>query len=68
MNEVRPQKDYGTFNILDDEEVRQGLKTFSNWPTYPQLYVKGELQGGVDIMQEMHDDGEFGELINEAYT
>ncbi|KAL6074565.1 hypothetical protein STEG23_031041 [Scotinomys teguina] len=43
--------DYETFDILEDEEVRQGLKTFSNWPTYPQLYVRGELVGGLDIVK-----------------
>lgn len=43
--------DYGTFDILQDEEVRQGLKTYSNWPTYPQLYYKGELLGGLDILK-----------------
>uniref|UniRef100_A0A8D1DH29 Glutaredoxin 3 n=1 Tax=Sus scrofa TaxID=9823 RepID=A0A8D1DH29_PIG len=43
--------DYETFDILEDEEVRQGLKTYSNWPTYPQLYVKGELVGGLDIVK-----------------
>lgn len=42
---------FGHFDILEDEEVRQGLKTFSNWPTYPQLYVKGELVGGLDIVK-----------------
>ena len=42
---------FGTFDILSDEEVRQGLKTFSNWPTYPQLYVNGELVGGLDIIK-----------------
>lgn len=41
------------FDILSDEEVRQELKTFSNWPTYPQVYVKGELIGGLDILKEM---------------
>lgn len=45
--------DYDTFDILQDEEVRQGLKEFSEWPTYPQLYVKGELIGGLDIIKEM---------------
>lgn len=45
---------YETFDILTDEEVRQGLKTFSNWPTYPQLYVKGELIGGLDIIKVNH--------------
>ncbi|KAL3688175.1 hypothetical protein R1sor_014484 [Riccia sorocarpa] len=51
--------EYGSFNILADEEVRQGLKTYSNWPTYPQLYVKGELLGGCDIITEMHQSGEL---------
>lgn len=41
---------YDTFDILTDDEVRQGLKTYSNWPTFPQLYVKGELIGGLDIV------------------
>ncbi|CAL1537668.1 unnamed protein product [Lymnaea stagnalis] len=50
---------YTTFDILSDEEVRQGLKTYSNWPTYPQLYVKGELIGGLDIIKEMKDSGEL---------
>uniref|UniRef100_A0A8D0W636 Glutaredoxin 3 n=1 Tax=Sus scrofa TaxID=9823 RepID=A0A8D0W636_PIG len=45
--------DYETFDILEDEEVRQGLKTYSNWPTYPQLYVKGELVGGLDIVKQL---------------
>ncbi|GAB5578888.1 glutaredoxin-3 isoform X1 [Prionailurus iriomotensis] len=51
--------EYETFDILEDEEVRQGLKTFSNWPTYPQLYVKGELVGGLDIVKELKDNGEL---------
>jgi len=42
---------YGHFDILEDEEVRQGLKKFSNWPTYPQLYISGELIGGLDIVK-----------------
>lgn len=46
---------FGSFDVLSDEAVRQGLKTFSNWPTYPQLYVKGELIGGIDIVKEMID-------------
>lgn len=44
---------YETFDILTDEEVRQGLKTYSDWPTYPQVYVKGELIGGLDIIKEL---------------
>jgi len=48
---------FDSFDILQDEEVRQGLKKFSDWPTYPQLYANGELVGGLDIVQEMHTDG-----------
>ncbi|KAL6055144.1 hypothetical protein STEG23_028150 [Scotinomys teguina] len=51
--------DYETFDILEDEEMRQGLKPFSNWPTYPQLYVRGELVGGLDIVKELKDNGEL---------
>jgi glutaredoxin-related protein len=46
-------------DILTDEEVRQGLKTFSNWPTYPQVYVKGNLAGGLDIIKELREGGEL---------
>ena len=45
---------YTTFDILSDDEVRQGLKTYSNWPTYPQLYVKGELMGGLDVIKVIY--------------
>ncbi|KAJ3176631.1 Glutaredoxin 3 [Geranomyces variabilis] len=51
--------EYKTFDILEDDEVRQGLKTYSSWPTYPQLYIKGELVGGVDIVRELIESGEF---------
>jgi len=54
---------FGSFDILSDEEVRQGLKIFSNWPTYPQLYVDGELVGGVDIIQELHTNGELKTML-----
>lgn len=54
---------YETFNILEDEEVRQGLKTYSDWPTYPQLYVKGELIGGLDIVKEMMAAGELQAML-----
>uniref|UniRef100_A0A2P2I4J9 Glutaredoxin-3-like n=1 Tax=Hirondellea gigas TaxID=1518452 RepID=A0A2P2I4J9_9CRUS len=57
---------YETFDILQDEEVRQGLKSFSNWPTYPQVYVKGELIGGLDIVKEMSSDGSLMEALKEA--
>lgn len=48
---------FNTFDILSDEEVRQGLKEYSQWPTYPQLYVKGELLGGCDVILELQQDG-----------
>merc|ERR1712096_309003 len=51
--------EFDTFDILSDEEVRQGLKKFSNWPTYPQVYVKGELIGGLDIIKEVKEAGEL---------
>lgn len=55
---------YGTFDILSDEEVRQGLKTYSDWPTYPQLYVKGELIGGLDIIKELQASDELNSTLN----
>lgn len=55
---------YDTFDILTDEEVRQGLKTYSDWPTYPQLYVKGELIGGLDIIKELQANGELESTLN----
>ncbi|KAJ3253497.1 Glutaredoxin 3 [Chytriomyces hyalinus] len=54
---------FDTFDILEDDEVRQGLKEFSNWPTYPQLYAKGELLGGLDIVKEMIESGDFKEAL-----
>lgn len=57
---------FGHFDILSDQSVRQGLKEYSNWPTYPQLYVKGELMGGMDIMQDMKESGELKYLVDEA--
>mmetsp|Transcript_73978 Transcript_73978/g.154202 ORF Transcript_73978/g.154202 Transcript_73978/m.154202 type:complete len:385 (-) Transcript_73978:188-1342(-) len=58
--------EYSTFDILADPEVREGLKEFANWKTYPQLYIKGELVGGLDIMKEMEEDGSLQEAIKEA--
>lgn len=55
---------YDTFDILTDEEVRQGLKTYSDWPTYPQVYVKGELIGGLDIIKELLTGGELNATLN----
>lgn len=57
--------EFGSFDILSDEEVRQGLKTFSNWPTFPQLYYKGELMGGCDIVMELRDNGELKSTLSE---
>ena len=54
---------FKTFNILEDEEVRQGLKEYSDWPTFPQLYVDGELVGGCDIVTELHESGELTKLL-----
>jgi monothiol glutaredoxin len=53
-----------TVNVLEDEEVRQGIKEYANWPTIPQLYVDGEFVGGSDIMMEMHEAGELQPLIS----
>lgn len=55
--------EYGTFDILTDDEVRQGLKKYSNWPTYPQLYIDGELIGGLDIVREMIEAGELQSML-----
>ncbi|MBP6224603.1 MAG: Grx4 family monothiol glutaredoxin [Rhizobacter sp.] len=55
--------DVKTFNVLEDEEIRQGIKGYANWPTIPQLYVKGEFVGGSDIMAEMHEAGELQALL-----
>ena len=56
-------KPYSFVNIFEDQEVREGLKAYSNWPTFPQLYVKGELIGGCDIVIEMYHSGELKELL-----
>ncbi|GMH05442.1 hypothetical protein Nepgr_007282 [Nepenthes gracilis] len=56
---------FGSYDILSDEEVRQGLKSFSNWPTYPQLYYKGELVGGCDIVMELHSNGELKSTLSD---
>ena len=56
-------KDVTTVNVLEDEEVRQGIKDYANWPTIPQLYVNGEFVGGSDILMEMHEAGELQPLL-----
>jgi monothiol glutaredoxin len=53
-----------TVNVLEDEEVRQGIKDYANWPTIPQLYVNGEFVGGSDILMEMYEAGELQPLLN----
>ena len=53
-----------TVNVLDDAEVRQGIKEYSNWPTIPQLYIKGEFVGGSDILMEMYESGELQQMLN----
>jgi len=58
--------DLKTVNVLEDEGIRQGIKEYANWPTIPQLYVKGEFIGGADIMGEMHDSGELAKLFKDA--
>jgi monothiol glutaredoxin len=52
-----------TVNVLDDPEIRQGIKEYSNWPTIPQLYVKGQFIGGSDIMMEMYESGELQQIV-----
>lgn len=54
---------YSSFNILSDMDIREGVKQFSNWPTYPQLYVKGQLIGGNDIVTEMMESGELEQAL-----
>ena len=58
--------DLATFNVLEDEAVRQGIKEYANWPTIPQLYVNGEFVGGSDIMMEMYQSGELQQLLAQA--
>jgi len=53
-------------NVLEDEAIRQGIKEYSNWPTIPQLYVKGEFIGGSDIMMEMYESGELRQLVGQT--
>jgi monothiol glutaredoxin len=57
---------YKGVNVLDNQEIREGIKTYSNWPTIPQLYVKGEFIGGCDIVREMFQSGELQQHLTEA--
>ena len=56
-------KNVTTVNVLEDQEIRQGIKDYSQWPTIPQLYVKGEFIGGSDIMMEMYESGELHQVL-----
>ena len=57
--------DYKDINVLEDMSVREGIKVYSDWPTIPQLYIKGEFQGGCDIVREMFEKGELGQVFDE---
>ena len=57
---------FGSYNILADPELREGLKEYSSWPTYPQLYVDGKLIGGADIVRDLHAKGELAKLLGGA--
>lgn len=56
---------FSSTNVLEDENMREGIKEFSNWPTIPQLYLKGELMGGCDIIKEMFENGELKKILEE---
>lgn len=57
-------KRFAFVNILEDHEIREGLKTYSDWPTFPQLYVNGELVGGSDIVEQMYNNGELDNVLD----
>jgi monothiol glutaredoxin len=59
-------EDFFTVNVLEDPEIRQGIKDYANWPTIPQLYVNGEFVGGSDIMMEMYKSGELKKMLEHA--
>ena len=59
-------QDVFTVDVLQDQEIREGIKEYANWPTIPQLYVKGQFVGGCDIMREMYQAGELQKLIADA--
>jgi monothiol glutaredoxin len=59
-------KDFAYVDVLADLEIRDGIKAYSNWPTVPQLYIKGEFVGGADIVREIYEQGELQELIDSA--
>jgi len=57
--------EYASVNVLDDQDIRQGIKSYNNWPTIPQIFVKGEFIGGCDILREMFETGELRDLMTE---
>tara|TARA_B100001029_G_scaffold178495_1_gene185400 strand:- start:5852 stop:6193 length:342 start_codon:yes stop_codon:yes gene_type:complete len=57
--------EYKSYNVLEDNELREGIKSFSDWPTIPQIYIKKEFIGGVDILKDMLENGEIETLLNE---
>jgi monothiol glutaredoxin len=57
---------FATIDVLQDEDIRSGIKVYSNWPTIPQLYIKGEFVGGSDIITEMYETGELQRMVEEA--
>ena len=59
---------YGSVDVLQDPDIREGIKEFSNWPTIPQVYIGGKFVGGCDIVLEMHSRGELKTLVDEALT
>jgi monothiol glutaredoxin len=59
-------ENFTAVDVLSDPEIRDGIKTYSNWPTVPQLYINGELVGGADIVRDMHQQGELQKLIDSA--
>lgn len=61
---INCEVEFAYINVLEDPEIREGIKVFSQWPTIPQLYVKGEFVGGCDIVVQMHESGELKALLN----
>jgi len=59
---------FAYINILDNPDIRENLKVYSNWPTFPQLYIKGELVGGCDIISELYESGELKKMVSAAAT
>jgi len=58
--------DYKTFNIFSDERIRQWLKVYSNWPTFPQVFINGKFVGGIDVITELIEEGEFDAMVPES--